>query len=141
MLELIIEEVLYKMNRKGFTLVELLAVILILLSISLVSVVSITSSLNKRDESECKEQKELAVNAAKIYFSLVDNAKCAGKGNITPCVYVKDLIDQNYFNEKSKYNKIGCGNTDTGCTDRGNYVTIEVTNGKSEYKFKGECSS
>ena len=129
------------MNRKGFTLVELLAVILILLSISLVSVISITSSLNKRDESECREQKELAVNSAKIYFSLVDNAKCAGKGNITPCVYVKDLIDRGYFNEKNKYNKIGCGSEDSDCTDKGNYVTIEVTDGKSEYKFKGECNS
>ena len=37
------------MNNKGFTLVELLAVIVILLSVSLVSVYGISSSLNKRD--------------------------------------------------------------------------------------------
>ena len=59
-----------KLNNKGFTLVELLAVMLILITISLVSVAGVTSSLTKRDVKECQEQQELAVSAAKIYFSL-----------------------------------------------------------------------
>lgn len=58
------------MNNKGFTLVELLAVMVILISISLVTVASVTSSLTRREEKECKEQQELAISAAKIYFSL-----------------------------------------------------------------------
>ncbi len=61
-----------KLNNKGFTLVELLAVMVILITISLVSVGGITSSLTKRDAKECEEQQELAVSAAKIYFSLHD---------------------------------------------------------------------
>ncbi len=84
------------MNKKGFTLVELLAVILILSSISIVAVVSITSSLGRRDVKECEEQKELAINAAKIYFSL----------NNASSVSVGTLKSGNYFNEKSKTDRL-----------------------------------
>ena len=84
------------MNRKGFTLVELLAVILILSSISIIAVVSITSSLGRRDVKECEEQKELAINAAKIYFSL----------NNASTVTVGTLKSGNYFNEKSKTDRL-----------------------------------
>ena len=66
-----------KLNNKGFTLVELLAVMVILITISLVSVGGVTSSLTKRDVKECQEQQELAVSAAKIYFSLT------GKTSVT----------------------------------------------------------
>ena len=40
------------MDNKGFTLVELLAVMVILISISLIAVAGITSSLERRDEKE-----------------------------------------------------------------------------------------
>ena len=60
------------MNNKGFTLVELLAVLVILLTISLVAVGGISASLERRDVKECEEQRELAISAAKIYFSLND---------------------------------------------------------------------
>ena len=84
------------MNRKGFTLVELLAVIIILSGISLVAVTSISSSLVRRDERECNEQIELAKNAAKIYFSL------NGGSSVT----VKTLKDNDYFNGANKVDKL-----------------------------------
>ena len=83
-------------NRNGFTLVELLAVILILSSLSLIVVASVTSSLGRREEKECEEQKQLAINAAKIYFSLN-----SGK----TIVDVGTLKSEDYFNEKSKTNR------------------------------------
>ena len=82
-----------KLNRKGFTLVELLAVMIILVSISLVAVSNITESLVRREEKEYVEQQELAIGAAKIYFSL----------NNTSCVTVKILKEKNYFDNKNKY--------------------------------------
>ena len=84
------------MNRKGFTLVELLAVILILSSISLVAVISITSSLARRDVKECEEQRELAINAAKIYFSLNDGTS----------VTIATLKSENYFSETKKTDRL-----------------------------------
>ena len=84
------------LNKKGFTLVELLAVIVILASVSLIVVSSITSSLTRRDDKECEEQKELAKNAAKIYFSL---NQCTVKTTGDSCdVDVRILKEQKYFN-------------------------------------------
>ena len=60
------------MNNKGFTLTELLAVILILIGIAAVSIFNVSSALNKNENAECERQKEIILNAAKIYKSLKD---------------------------------------------------------------------
>ena len=106
------------MNRKGFTLIELLAVIVILASISLIVVSSISATLERRDEKECEEQIELAINAAKIYFSLNDDISS---------VNVVTLKSENYFNENSKTDKL---NDDS--------VITMTTSG---YVYTGDCES
>ena len=63
------------LNNKGFTLIELLAVIIILVTVSFVAVGGISNSLQKRDIKECEEQQQLAVSAAKMYFSLDGKGK------------------------------------------------------------------
>ena len=78
-----------RMNNKGFTLIELLAVIVILVGISLTAVMGISASLEKRDEKECREQIEFAINSAKIYFSL----------NNTDVVSIDTLKNNDYFDE------------------------------------------
>ena len=100
-----------KKNNKGFTLIELLAVIVILMSISLIVVASVSESLERRDEKECEEQKQLAINAAKVYFSL----------NGGTSVKVSTLKSGNYFNEKSKVDKLNDDSTITIGTDKYNY--------------------
>lgn len=75
------------MNRRGFTLVELLAVIVVLSALSLIVVSSINSTLERREEREIEEQQQLAINAAKIYFSLVSG----------DCVNIDDLENGNYL--------------------------------------------
>lgn len=106
-----------KINNKGFTLIELLAVMVILISVSLVAVGGISASLENRDKKECEEQKELAISAAKIYFSL---------NNVTS-VTIGQLKEGNYFNPNSKINKI----------DHDLNTTINLDG--NEYKFLGEC--
>lgn len=84
------------MNNKGFTLVELLAVLVILATISLVAVGGISFSLEKRDIRECEEQKELAIGAAKIYFSL----------NNVSSVTVGVLRINNYISSDKKVDRL-----------------------------------
>ena len=109
------------MNNKGFTLVELLAVMIILISVSLVAVASITSSLSRREDKECKEQQELAISAAKIYFSLSDSTSVTISelnGGAAP-----DYTD--YFKDDKKIDKLKSGDK---ITISGNsYVYIAVT--------------
>ena len=102
-------------NNKGFTLVELLAVIVILSSIALVTVASVTASLGRREEKECDEQKALAKNAAKIYFSL--------KGGTS--VSVGTLKSEGYFNGNQKTDRLQDDST--------------ITYSSNQYNFNGEC--
>jgi len=83
-------------NNKGFTLVELLAVMLILTTISLITVGGITASLERRDIKECEEQQELAIGAAKIYFSL----------NNVSTVKLGDLKSGGYFKDNKKIDRL-----------------------------------
>ena len=92
------------MNNKGFTLIELLAVIVILVGISLTTVMGISASLERRDIKECKEQIEIAKNAAKIYFSLLD------KNSEITNVSVETLKANDYFDD-DKVNRLNDGDT------------------------------
>lgn len=102
------------MNNKGFTLVELLAVIVILLGVAMISVSNVISSLEKNDEQECEKQKDIVINAAKIYFSLNDETE----------VTVQTLIDNDYF-KTSDVNKYSSS------------AKVTKNNG---YIFNGTCS-
>ena len=84
-----------KLNNKGFTLVELLAVMVILVSVSFVAVGGITESLLRRDKRECEEQQQLAVSAAKMYFSLDGE----NVDKVTTGVKVSELISKGYIDE------------------------------------------
>ena len=103
------------MNNKGFTLIELLAVIIILLGIAGVSVVSITSSLERNDKRECERQKEIIINAAKVYFSLN-----TGVTEVT----VSELISNGYFDDDD--------------VSKNSSASVEKNNG---YTIKSGCSS
>lgn len=78
------------MNKKGFTLVELLAVMVILLSISVVTVTNVTASLKRNDNQTKETQKQTAINAAKIYFSAKNELKVGAS------VSINSLISDNY---------------------------------------------
>ena len=84
-------------NNKGFTLVELLAVIVILLAVSSVVGWGITNTLENREKKECKEQVELAKGAAKIYFSINKS-----KTEVT----IETLKKDEYFANNSKTDRL-----------------------------------
>ena len=107
-----------KMNNKGFTLVELLAVFVILISVSFIAVSGITASLEKRDVRECEEQQELAVSAAKMYFSLDG----VGMKSVT----VGTLKSKGYFSDNKNLDRLTIEDvimvTDSGYTYNGKGV-------------------
>lgn len=102
-------------NNHGFTLVELLAVIVILLALSLAAGWGITSVLNDRKSKECIEQQELAIGAAKIYFS---------QKNVT-LVTISTLKSEKYFANNKKLDHLK--DTDT----------ISLNADKTNYTYKG----
>ena len=109
-----------KINNKGFTLIELLAVMVILISVSLVAVGGISASLENRAEKECDEQKELAISAAKIYFSLNNSV------NPSSGVSIGTLKSVDYFSNNSKLNRL----------NDGDIVKLNSNN----YVYVGECN-
>ncbi len=60
-------------KNKGFTLVELLAVIVILLSISIIAVPNIKASMNKRYMKDIQDDKDTMLRYVEIYRSSNQN--------------------------------------------------------------------
>ena len=83
--------------KRGFTLVELLAVIVILSIIGLISVPIITSNIEKSRKSAYRSSVQNAIAAAKEYVSknMEDNDFPEGGISVTTIKYKKD---QNYYN-------------------------------------------
>ena len=88
------------MNKKGFTLVELIAVIVIVGILSSVAVISVSSLMN-RFRNDYYERLEKSVEAAsREYVSDHTNIKYNG-GSFT----VSDLINNSYISDVKVYHK------------------------------------
>lgn len=103
-------------NNKGFTLVELLAVMVILISISLVAVGTITSSLTRREDKECQNQIELSINAAKIYFSL-EGGTSVSVARLISGGYIKDEREVDRLNKSGTITRTSSGYTSNALCD------------------------
>ena len=112
------------MNNKGFTLVELLAVMVILLSISVVAVTNVTASLKRTEAAELKSYENLAINAAKVYFSMA--------GTTSP-VQISTLISNNYLKDDQKFSDLQKNSKSL----KYNYVKMCTSN----YQVVGSSSS
>lgn len=90
------------MNKKGFTLVELMATIGLLAIMSLVIGVNITSILKSTKQNEEEFNKEQIEKAACVYYSS-DSSEGLNKNNITVEDLIKSgLLDETYKNENGK---------------------------------------
>ena len=72
-----------KKNQKGFTLVELLAVLVILVTILLVAIPSVTSSLSRTEGNELDSKKQIVIGAVELniserncFFVPLKNSQC-----------------------------------------------------------------
>ncbi|MBR1413164.1 MAG: type II secretion system protein [Bacilli bacterium] len=78
------------MNKKGFTLVELLAVIAILGLIIMVATISVTRTLNRSDDKNLISDGRKFAEAARIYYN------DQGFSDIK-CITLNDLITSGYL--------------------------------------------
>ena len=58
-----------KLNNRGFTLVELIAVLVILISVMMVTIPAVSTSLEKNKVKQIESTKKLLVNASEFYVT------------------------------------------------------------------------
>ena len=86
-----------KLNNKGFTLVELLAVLVILIAIMSIAIPSISSSLERSKDKQDNAKKKLLASAAELY---VTDHKNSIDESVTTCsITIKELKEGNYIDE------------------------------------------
>ncbi len=84
-----------KLNNKGFTLVELLAVLVILIAISSIAIPTISSSLDRSKDKQTKAKEKLLESAAELYVTDHRNNL-----NSQPCyITLNKLKEENYIDE------------------------------------------
>ena len=117
------------MNKKGFTLVELLGVVLLLSIIAAIITIAIDSSIKTSRHKAYLAQEKNMIEAAKIY--LTDHPI---NTNGAPCIfkeiYISDLIDWGYLDKDFKNpmtNKKYDSNTK---------VTIKSCGNKQNYTYE-----
>lgn len=83
-----------KLNNKGFTLVELLAVLVILIAIMSIAIPSISSSLERSKDKQNEARQKVLESAAELYVT--DH-----KNNITSscCISLDKLKSENYVDD------------------------------------------
>lgn len=112
-----------KMNKKGFTLVELLAVIVILAVVMLIATTAVGPLMTKSRKSALGTEGVSLVDAAKTAYQAV---QMQGTSTLKPtedaCFSLEYLYQQNYFTKSS----------DDGYTGS---VLVDYENGKYSYTF------
>lgn len=89
-----------KLNKKGFTLVELLAVVVILLAISVIAVSSISAAIERNKEKQNESKIEIIISHAKLYYDEHKNSLGAsGYIDIT----VLDLNESEIVDSNDEY--------------------------------------
>ena len=116
-------------NKKGFTLVELLAVIAILGILATISVVAVERTLNNSKNKATEIQEELINDAARAYAA--DNLSTCKNG----CsVSIQDLINGGYIDDKDG---IGDPNTIIYINKNGNNYTVSSSNDIHNFAYTG----
>ena len=122
------------MNKKGFTILELLAVILIVGIVSLIASFGIEKLVSRENDEGLKAQKELILNASQLYANDISNNlndTCLIDGLNLKCekITVQDLIDMHYFTRSKK-----CGD-EKKCVMEDTVICIYSKNGFTYVDF------
>ena len=111
------------MNKKGFTIVELLVTITLLAIISTIAAISITSFINKNKENNYEILKNTILQASKEYVT--DNRY----GNIDSSITAQYLLDNHYITS-------GLTDPKTGKNIDLNSVVVTITYQNKNYTYE-----
>ena len=113
--------------KNGFTLVELLGVIVILAVLATIAVIAVDNSIKKSKVTSCLAQKENIIEATRTWQTDYPTT-------VTKNVFVSQLINEGYLDEDLKDPM-----TDGLYKNNGAYVRIEVSNsGSGKYSYDYE---
>ena len=122
-----------KLNNKGFTLVELLAVLVILVAIMSIAIPSISSSLERSKAKQEESRAKLLESAAELYVTdhrnSITNSSCV--------ITLETLLNENYIDEDDATDSDG-NPLDTAST----CVKYEKdAEGKIIYEYETACGN
>ena len=139
------------LNNKGFTLVELLAVLVILAAIMGIALPSITSSMERNKDKQNESKKKLLESFAEIYVSdhkvaIYDNLEALSSPSnpITECyIAVSELRSEGYLSDDADIDADGNQMDGNIYFNKSNNIYIysdekiinEETNEVKEFKF------
>ena len=113
-------------NNKGFTLIELVAVIAILLVIMTIAMPSITSLLGRTEDKISKEKENAFISAARDYVS--DNYNTVLPSGKNKCyITLENLYNRGYLSENSYKDT-----NDNAYSGDSYYVIYEYVNGMND---------
>ena len=91
-----------RINRKGFTLVELLVVLVILVVIMSIAIPSVTSSIERSKQKQKDSKIEILVSAAEIFVDRHKNSY--NDASVEYTISVKELICDNLISKEQAKN-------------------------------------
>ena len=115
------------MNKKAFTLVEILGVIVILGIIGLIVTPIVQSVIDDSNTKACYAQVESIKRAARNYVS--SNPFILDENDYVKKIYVKDLISKGYLEEDEIKNPKG------GIFEGYSYVQVDYSTKKITYEY------
>lgn len=119
--------------KKGFTLVELLAVIIILGLLTIIAIPSIIGILNNEKENISDSMKNIIINASSLYIE--DNSGVYPKvNNNVYCIKLESLVNDNRL---SKPLKDPVTNKEI---DLNKYVKVSIINDLYDYDIVDICT-
>ena len=125
------------MNKKGFTLIELIGVIVILSILLLIIVPNITGSTQRGIEAATKQSEESAEMAAKLWGTEHLGSMPKNNGE-TKNVTIDTLVNDGYF-DINKEGKLPNGKKLTGCVQIKNTKPSKKKKKTYTYTYKASC--
>ena len=138
-----------RLNRRGFTLVEMLAVVVILGLLIGIMVPSVNSLINKNKEDSLKSLKNNIRSAAKSYFSdyryevVISNDNCVNDvkdvisiNNVelnSSRLFLNTLVDEGYL--KTDNGNIKNPKTSQIINLKGSYIVVQYSCSKKDYIY------